>query len=218
MRALSVMLLVLASSFTPEAIAEEVSPFSRLELHGEVDVLIEPASVFEVVNLSPSNSFEQALVQVSDGVLFVAARPGVPIMLLVRVPELREVLVNGHSNVRSMGLRSAHLVLESNGSGTFEFSGLQLEELSLLGSGQTLFRISGQARRQVIDLVGAAQVEAPGLVTRSSEIKVRGSGEVVVHASEHLNVDVAGTAKVLYTGAPSIARQVSGIGIVQPIR
>ncbi len=200
------------------AFAQDTQPFERIDLRGNLDVTIERGNPPEVQVLSPSHMSTEPHFEISDGVLYIAAPYAERTIVIVRMPSLVEVVAEGETSVRARDLRGTRLVLDSSGTGAFELAELDVEELTLTGSGAALFRVSGNAERQVIDLDGAGQVEAHQLTTRSSEVRVRGIGDVVLQAAEHLAVDVAGTAKVTYTGSPVVARQVRGVGIVQAIR
>ncbi len=214
MHALLCLLLVPAIP----ALAEDTQPFERIDLRGNLDVTIERGDPPEVQVLRPSRMSGEPSFEISDGVLYVAAPYTERTIVVVRTPSLVEVIAEGETSVRARDLRGTRLVLDSSGTGAFELAELDVEELTLAGSGAALFRVSGNAQRQVIDLDGAGQVEAHQLNTRSSEVRVRGIGDIVLQAAEHLAVDVAGTAKVIYSGSPVVARQVRGVGIVQAIR
>jgi hypothetical protein len=213
-----VCLLSVATMPVMPALAHDAQPFERIDLRGSLDVTIERGSPPEVRVLNPPPASAQTEFEISDGVLYITAPDARRVVVMVRTPSLVEVIAEGETSLRARDLRGSRLVLDSSGTGAFELAELDVQELTLAGSGAALFRVSGHAERQVIDLDGAGQVEAFQLATRSSEVRVRGVGDIVLQATEHLAVDVAGTAKVVYSGSPSVARQVRGVGIVQAIR
>ncbi len=213
--------MLVALSIGAPAMGQELpigERFTSVALDGHFDVTIEPAALSSVRVLSPADGATRMQMEVLNEVLYLIAPPGERLALLIEVDQLREVVANGNVIVRARHLRTKDLLLDSRGTSHFAFSALNVGELSLIAVGTSLFEVSGNARRQVIDLDGAGQVHAQNLVTQSSEVRVRGAGEVALQAVQHLNVDVAGSARVTYTGSPAVARQIHGVGIVQAVR
>ena len=198
--------------------AEPLPSFDRLDLRGAVDVTIERSDRPGVQILSQQHLAARTEIEVSDGVLYVTAPKGEKIMLAVQTPLLEEVLVRGEATVRADRVTGSQLVLDSRGTSAFDIRSVQVGELAMVGSGAAVFRVSGHAERQIIDLDGTGQVDAQNLVSRSSEVRVRGAGDVYLQAREHLAVDVAGAAKVTYFGSPVVARNIRGVGIVRAVR
>ena len=212
------ILLLLLLVHAPWVGAEATEPFERMVLDGALDVTIAHADRPNVTVLGGEALLARTTVEVSDGVLYVSAPRDERVTLLVELDQLVELVSRGSAQVRAFKVGGEQLVIESTGAGQFEFDQLDVHELALYGQGAAIFRMSGSADRQIIQLDGAGQVEAQALVTRSSEVSVRGTGEVALQALEHLQVDVAGSARVYYTGAPHVARQIRGAGLIQAVR
>ncbi|NCO45874.1 MAG: hypothetical protein GW890_05430, partial [Vibrio sp.] len=56
--------------------------------------------------------------------------------------------------------------------------------------------------------------DAKNLVSQTASIKISGSGEGILNASEELNIEINGSGNVQYLGSPSINQKISGSGSV----
>jgi hypothetical protein len=87
--------------------------------------------------------------------------------------------------------------------------------VSIAGSGD--FRAAGTATTVGVVIDGAGDVYCDKLQARNVAVRIRGSGDARVAASDELKVDIDGSGDVRYRGAPKITRQISGAGSVKPL-
>ena len=88
---------------------------------------------------------------------------------------------------------------------------------SISGSGNIIFEKNGSADSFSISVSGSGKIKAPDLKVKDVEVKVSGSGNSTVYATENLDVRVSGSGDVYYKGKPNVNSTVSGSGSVRQI-
>jgi hypothetical protein len=88
-------------------------------------------------------------------------------------------------------------------------------EARVTGSGDiTLAGITGRLRGEI---VGSGDLRAQDLAAKEAQVKVTGSGDATVDASEALDASVTGSGDVHYTGKPTqVRKSVTGSGAIEP--
>ena len=76
------------------------------------------------------------------------------------------------------------------------------------------FRATGHALTQGYSLAGSGDVHAADLVGEQVAVKIAGSGDAQVHATQTLAVSIAGSGDVRYRGHPRVSRAIAGSGEV----
>jgi hypothetical protein len=69
-----------------------------------------------------------------------------------------------------------------------------------------------------VNVSGSGDVHTENLEARQVAVRIRGSGEVRVHAAEALQVDIAGSGDVRYRGSPQLTVKKAGSGDVRAMR
>ena len=138
---------------------------------------------------------------VSDGTLYVATRGSWHSrndpLVRVEVPELEAVNLKGSGDVTITDMSGSALALDGFGSGDFTASG-SVDKLTVSGFGSGHFKLS--------------ELEA-----RDVSVRLHGSGDANVYASETLDAHTFGSGDVSYKGDPSqVNRSSHGSGDVSP--
>jgi hypothetical protein len=76
--------------------------------------------------------------------------------------------------------------------------------------------LSGEVARLVIEVQGAASIDADTLEAQDAKITVAGAAKVAVHAVKTLNVALDGVGQVKYSGSPAVTKKIDGLGTVTP--
>jgi len=208
----------------------EIGSFERVYLSGPVRVHLQqqnptansgdqdaPPCAF--VN-GPAASVEQLKIEQSDATLYIDLPPGAlnndGSTLTIHLPfkTLKEVVSQGGAQVFADQIQSANLALEGRGEGQFVVQSILVDDLVIVGQGNTTFVLSGAVQHQLIEIAGLGRFHGVALQSETSHISVQGAGEVDVWARELLQVDVSGTAKVRYDGTPWIHQQIQGAGAI----
>jgi putative autotransporter adhesin-like protein len=168
----------------------------------------------------PTASVEQLKIEQSDATLYIDLPAGAAhnneADLTVYLPfkKLKEVVSQGGARVFADQIQSANLALEGRGEGQFVLQRVLVDDLVIVGQGNTMFVLSGTVQHQLIEIAGLGRFHGAALQSETSHISVQGAGEVDVWARELLQVDVSGTAKVRYDGTPWIHQQIQGSGAI----
>ena len=208
----------------------EIESFERVYLSGPIRVHLQQQNQtanpgegdepFGAFIKGPSASVAQLKIEQSDAALFIDlpvadlhnGESGLTIYLPFK--KLKEVVSQGGAQVFADQIESANLALEGRGEGQFVLQRILVDDLVIVGQGNTMFVLSGTVQHQLIEIAGLGRFHGAALQSDTSHISVHGAGEVDVWARELLQVDVSGTAKVRYDGAPWIHQQIQGSGAV----
>ena len=159
-------------------------------------------------------------VEVVDGVLYVDVDDDVEMEDLtidLTVVDLAEFVSSGHVKFVSDELRIDDLILEDRGTGDYRFVDLKADELSVDARGASRFELTGEVRRQVVDIAGASRFVGNELKSETTEVYLKGAASVDVWAEEVLDVRIAGAGRVRYTGSPYVRQRILGAGSVKKI-
>ncbi|NOX52522.1 MAG: hypothetical protein GXP16_18620 [Gammaproteobacteria bacterium] len=197
----------------------EVSPYERIYTTGTIDLVLRQSDVLFVQAQGLPHDLGNLRIEVVDGVLYIDSQIGGvrPSLLRVEldVKQLKEVVTFGPVRVIGHGLQTPRLTLEGKGAGSFALTALDVNELTVIGSGETYFSLSGVVQHQVVDLSGIGRYKASALASKTSQVNVRGNGWVDLQVAELLDVNILGAAQVNYRGAPWVLQQILGSGVVQ---
>jgi hypothetical protein len=64
-------------------------------------------------------------------------------------------------------------------------------------------------------ITGAGDISALDLEAKKVSLKITGSGDCEVNASEALNVKITGSGDVKYKGSPQVSQKITGSGKVR---
>lgn len=140
------------------------------------------------------------------------------IKIYITLPTLTKAYVSGSGDIigetKFTGLNN--LTTGVSGSGDIK---LEVEAKDIDGkiSGSGNVRLSGSANSINIGISGSGDFYADNLTVENGTVKISGSGDATVNASESLMVQVSGSGDVKYKGRPRLSAKVSGSGDVDPM-
>lgn len=122
-----------------------------------------------------------------------------------------------HELPLTVEIRGPHLKsLEMHGAGDLFLDHVQENSFKLLLHGSGDVKVSGQVDLALITINGASDVDAAQLKSKISEVKLLGSGDVDIFASQKLTVDILGSGDVTYYGNPSsVEKRIIGSGDIE---
>ncbi len=207
-----------------EIVDRHLSGFNAVNVAGPYDVFIKQGAVESVKVEAPSDMMDRILTEVNNGVLKIYSRHSNwnwgfswghhrKTIVYVVVKELNSINLSGSGNVSFKdGVTASALKLKITGSG--DISGrveTKALESSISGSGD--MRLSGHAGNSTVSVVGSGDFNARNLLTVSSSVRVSGSGDAYVNASDRVDASVVGSGDVHYSGAvKTINSKKSGSG------
>lgn len=136
------------------------------------------------------------------------------LIFYVTVPDLRDVTVSGSGEVYSTNTFVIEDIdLHISGSGEIDLA-LDADDIDahISGSGKT--KLEGTADELNINISGSGDLRAFDLFTRKVDVRISGSGDAEVRASERLDVRISGSGDVFYKGNPLLEVSISGSGEV----
>jgi hypothetical protein len=201
-----------------------LSGFNAVNVAGPYDVYIKQGATESVKVEAPADMVDRILTEVNGGVLKIYSRHNNwnwgfswghqrKIVVYVVAKDLNSISISGSGDVSfKEGITANALKLRITGSG--DMSGrveTKTLESSITGSGD--MRLSGHAENSAVSVVGSGDFTARNLITVNSSVRVSGSGDAYVNASQRVDAAVAGSGDVHYSGAAkNINSKKSGSG------
>jgi hypothetical protein len=183
----------------------QVGAFDRLSVSGDIDVEMGSGESRDVMVTAGENVIDHVVTEASGGVLRLAIRdrgivigpdPYKNVSVTVPAAVLRDIRVEGSSDLRLGRIDSDRLAIEVSGSGGIEASGRV---------GDLVATIDGSGDARLYDL------EA-----RTATVTVHGAGDAELNVRDRLDVTVEGAGDVRYRGRPSVRQTVEGAGDIRP--
>ncbi len=200
----------------------EVSSFDGFTMAISGNVYLKQGSKQSVTIEAQQNIIDNIVTDVSEKHWKIKFQENVRdhdgIKIYITIPTLTKAYVSGSGDIISetkfTGLNN--LVTGISGSGNVR---LDVEAQSIDGkiSGSGNVRLAGSAKSITIGISGSGDFYADGLRSENGTIKISGSGDATVDASEALSVQVSGSGDVKYKGRPRLSAKVSGSGDVDPM-
>ena len=200
-----------------------LSGFSSVEVSGSMDVHIVQGSSESVKVKAPQKIRDRIITEVKGGVLKIYIKSdnwnwsfgGDDIEIFVTAKSLSAISLSGSGDIDfDGGLKSNSLSLRISGSG--DISGkidVTNLECSISGSGD--MELSGRAQNSTVRVTGSGDFTGTHLATANTVVKVVGSGDARVNASQKVQASVTGSGDVMYTGgAKDVSASTSGSGDV----
>lgn len=200
-----------------------VGTFDEIEMGGEFDVYLTQGEAKDIVLEGQENVLADIRTTTNNNKLKIDFRShrvkiSDPVRVYITTPDLKGLTFSGANAVH--GLTEWHvndLNLKTSGSGKINLTlrGADEVESSISGSGEII--LGGDARVHNLDVSGSGKLKAFDLSTKTTSVKISGSGQADVRASEHLKATISGSGKVRYKGNPLIESSVSGSGKIERI-
>lgn len=175
--------------------------FDSISLSGAFELEVEVGGPQEVVVSADDNLLANVETETVDGELRIRTRDSYStrgaVEVRVRLPVLRALSASGSSRIVLREMRGERLSLELSGSHELTARGT-VDELALTAS-------------------GSSELDLGLLVARSARVSTSGSSEVVLHATDSLALDLAGSSAVRYRGRPRVELSQSGAAEVLAI-
>jgi hypothetical protein len=203
----------------------QLGSFEGVALSGSMDLLVRQGAT-QVVEISADDNLLPLLeTEVSgsgaDARLQVRWKKGVsistrtPTRVTVTVPRLTSLVASGSGDMRMERFETPALSVRVSGSSDTRFEQLFTESLDISISGSGDVDGVGRAKKLKISISGSGDVKLREMKSDEVSISIAGSGDASVHADKALEVRIAGSGDVTYTGnASTVSSKVAGSGSV----
>ena len=194
----------------------EVSEFSKVHLKGSGKVFLTPGEKQSLEIKTDDNIMPLIETDVSGNKLTIShgnhhLRP-TSFEVYITLENLEGVRISGSGDIIGKGrFVTDTLDTEISGSGDMD---LEVEtgllETKISGSGS--IHLSGKAEDYTVSISGSGKINAFDVDAKHVSVKVSGSGDCRVSASETLDAKISGSGDVYYRGRPQINAKISGSG------
>jgi hypothetical protein len=221
-------LLLSISACAQKTETRNVSSFSKLDVSGSFNVVLEQGSK-ESVRIEARNLDPKKIITESDGEsLKIYLEKGdyrnIETTVYVTFKNLTALNRAGSGNLvcKSVLSSPSSFSLKSSGSGNLEtekeikaadlqviLSGSGEVELASLEAKNAAIKLSGSGNLEIengsigsadVELAGSGNIEAFGLETKTASVKISGSGNVELSVEETLEGKISGSGNVSYKG------------------
>jgi len=205
-------------------VPRDVAGFTRLIVHGPLDVDVKAAEADGVVVHADDNIAPLIETSLLGSTLIVGVRSGVSFRtrtdpkVRLQARRLSGVVLRGSGDVRIDHVEGDVLEATLQGSGDITIDSAQVKTVAVSIAGNGDVRIKGTAETLGVVLAGSGDVHCADLAARRVAVRIAGSGDVRVHATEELKVEVDGSGDVRFRGTPKITKAIRGSGSVTELR
>jgi len=201
----------------------KISGFHAVASSGSFDVVLNQGNTESVRVKADADVINEIVTEVRNGVLMIHFSKNThnwgnfwnnrTITIYVVAKDLNSISLSGSGDLKMENeFNTNSLQLRLSGSGGFTGKvNVKTLEASVSGSGN--FKISGKADESTVSIAGSGNFEGNSLITKSTAIKVAGSGDASIYASEKIDASVSGSGNVHYKGgAKSVSKITHGSG------
>ena len=141
-----------------------------------------------------------------------------PVKIYLTVRDLREVYVSGSGSIigENTFTNLGDVEIGVSGSGDIQLD-LEGKDLDISVSGSGDITLGGKADRVAVGVSGSGDIRCDELIASTGSVRISGSGDVTIHATEDLEVRISGSGDVAYKGRPRLSAKSSGSGDVTAI-
>jgi hypothetical protein len=197
----------------------QVVEFNKIHLKGTGKAFITKGDKPSIEIKTDDNIMAIIKTEVTDGKLVVShknynLRP-TTLNYFFTVKDLNAVAVSGSADVTGNSkLVSDNFSADISGSGDMRLK-LEVRNLASDISGSGSMHFSGKTDFLDASITGAGDISALDLEAKKVSLKITGSGDCEVNASEALNVKITGSGDVKYKGSPQVSQKITGSGKVR---
>lgn len=215
-------LLVATNTFAAEIQDRKLTGFHAVASTGSFDVVLKQGSSESVKVEADAEVINEIITEVRNGTLTIRSKNtrnwsnmwnNRKITIYVVAKDLNSIVLSGSGDLKMENqFNTNKLELRLSGSGDFKGSvNVKNLEASISGSGD--FSISGKADESTVSISGSGEFRGGDLMTKSTAIRVSGSGDASIYASERVDASVSGSGDVHYSGHPkSVSKVAHGSG------
>ena len=200
-------------------------PFQGVALSGSMDLVVRQGSTQQVEVTVDDNLLPFLETEVTgsgaDARLQVRWKRGMSIYtktdarIHVTVPRLTSLAASGSGDMTVEPFETPSLSISISGSSDTRLQKLTTAALQISISGSGDVEGAGSATRLKIGIAGSGDVKLREMKSDEVSVNIAGSGDAGVHADKALEVRIAGSGDVVYTGnAATVNAKVAGSGSV----
>jgi len=202
---------------------KDLDPFTSISISGNANLFIKTGTQ-EQLNIETDPQYiSQVKAEVQDGRLSLEPNndneipSSAPINYYLTVNHIDRIEITGGSTVSSKDtLSGEQFLLEINGNGKADLK-LKVNKLDTTIAGAAQIKLQGSVTEQFITVNGMCMFDGRKLNSKNATVVLNGSSTINLHATQVLDIKIAGNGKVQYSGHPQISQEIRGGGEIIPI-
>jgi len=103
---------------------------------------------------------------------------------------------------------------EIKGNGTLVAQNVKSDRVTVTIHGCGDVRLTGEAREQIATITGSGNIDTRDLRTAYTRAEIKGSGNISVWATDHLDAAIVAAGNIEYKGQPVVNQTISGPGTI----
>ena len=198
-----------------------VGAFQSIDLQGTGNIYVTQGNESSLRVEAEDNLLPYLQTNVTNGILRVGmnqscVRNTRPINVYATMRDVRDLSVGGAGNIVSQSpLTSDRISVGIAGSGSIDLNVTATTlNSSITGAGSE--RVAGKVSIHRVTIAGTGTLDAFDLGTATTIIDITGTGNAKVTVSENLTVKISGAGTVMYRGNPTVSKEITGVGSVNP--
>ena len=197
-----------------------VSQFDKIHSSGSAVVRYHKSHENKVVLTADSNLLEYVEIVTKGSTLNIGKKRGYSVSFTrwtvdVYSPALTGISISGSGRFSSTEKITANRFTSSvSGSGRIE-GAIESENFTADISGSGRITVSGNSNISDITISGSGRFNGTNFPVRRATVRVSGSGNADIWATDNLNANVSGSGSIRYRGNPIVISIVTGSGQVK---
>jgi len=232
-------LLVSGMAFSQGTETRKFSAFSKLDIGGPFEVIIEKGNEESAKIIAEGVSLEKIITEVRGSTLDVYLEKGdyrnIKVKIYLTYKNIDaidksgsgnltcnsdlsatgfDLGLSGSGNVTSKKIKTQQIKIRKSGSGNIKISSLETDDADLSLSGSGDLEISdGYSKTQSIHVSGSGNVRANDVKSNECIASISGSGNISVNVSQSLSGLISGSGNIVYDGDAQVKKMgISGSG------
>lgn len=207
------ILLFCAGAFA-DSQDRHLTGFNAIEVAGSYDVYLTQGNTESVRVEAPGDVIDKILTEVRGNTLRIYNRNehgswnwggdnNKKMAVYVTVKDINSIGITGSGDVYfKSGINAPTLRVRVTGSGDMQGRlNVKTLELSITGSGDV--KLNGRAETSTVSVSGSGDFSGRDLATVRTSVRVTGSGDASVNASDTIDAGVSGSGDISYSGSAS---------------
>jgi hypothetical protein len=190
----------------------QVTGFDRIELAGEGRVIVTIGDDPGLTISTDDNIHEYLEATVSNGTLLLATRgngafdidPTDSVTWTVQAPEIAGLQLSGAGFIGVTGLQSDRVEAAISGAGDIELADITASHFAASLSGVGIITASGTTDSVELTLTGVGDIDTEALRASTGAVSISSAGNIIVAATDSLDVDATGLGTVTVHGSPDV--------------
>lgn len=169
--------------------SRQVNSFNEIKISGAYKVVITQGNIQSVKVTTDSNIEPLVIIDVKGDTLRIHNKKGVgfslnrPVLVEIAVRKLKRLTISGANQIIASNLNGDKLQVDTNG--------------SIQGS------LAGKVNKLNVQVSGSGKIDASKLVAEDVNVRLTGSGQIKVNATDSLNSKITGSGTIAYSGNPN---------------